>query len=367
MPRTVKPPSITICFQDPEWDESSYLLEEILLASKGAISGIGLFAFASAAGINLLLRDPDFVKFLSKASFDLIIGIDAITDTNALDALSANVVLHPNLRPRVFFGSLPGSIFHPKLCWFRQSTYGTCLVGSGNLTAGGLRGNYEAFSLCSMSRREMHASDEMWKVWSACHATKLFPLDNPGVRRKAAENARTNRRQRRKQHEILVEGKGGSVSVGRPKSTGAKVLIAEIPRSGSRWNQANFDLNTFTRYFGATPGKTQRIILTHIDAAGLSGPQEIRPSVSVKSHNYRFELEAAANLNYPSKGRPIAVFAKVATRTFRYRLLMPGTKLHSAASRFLDQNEAVKPGQVRRALTTIERVRKVPFFRRLAD
>jgi len=365
--RTTKQSAMTICFQDPEWDDSSYLLEEILLAAKGAISGIGFFAFASAAGINLLLKDPDFVKFLSKASFDLIIGIDAITDTGALDALAANVALYPNLKPRVFFGSLPGSIFHPKLCWFRQSSRGTCLVGSGNLTSGGLRSNYEAFALCTMSRNEMRASDELWKAWSACHASKLLTLDNPDVRKKAKENAKENSKRTQKKREILVEGKDGSISVGRPKTFGAEVLIAEIPRSGSRWNQANFDLHTFTRYFGAKPGKTQRIILTHIDAAGISGPQEIRPSVSVKSHNYRFELDAAANLNYPAKGRPIAIFAKVATRTFRYRLLMPGTQLHSAASKFLNHEEVGKPGQVRRALTTIEHVRKALFFRKLAD
>ena len=49
------------------------------------------------------------------------------------------------------------------------------------------------------------------------------------------------------------------------------VLIAEIPKSGDRWNQANFDLETFRNYFGAIPGHTQRIILTHIDSEGRVG------------------------------------------------------------------------------------------------
>jgi HKD family nuclease len=367
MVKATKQSSTNICIQDPEWDDSRYLLEEILVAAKGASSGVGAFAFASAAGINLLLKDLDFAKFLSKAPFELVVGIDAITDTNALDALSANVALHPNLTTRVFFGSLSGSTFHPKMCWFRQFSRGTCLVGSGNLTAGGLRGNYEAFSVSTLSRNEMRKSDDMWQSWSLFHAAKLLPLDDPNVRNKAKENSRKNRILAKEQREILVEGRNGSLSVGRPKSSGAEVLIAEIPRSGTRWNQANFDLHTFNRYFGATPGKTQRIILTHIDSRGTSGPQEVRPSVSVKSHNYRFELDAAANLDYPTEGRPIAIFVKVATRTFRYRLLLPGTLIHSAASKFLDREGTEKVGHVRRFVTDIDRVRRTAFFRKLAD
>lgn len=367
MLQTMKQCSTNICIQDPEWPDSRYLLEEILVAAKGASSGIGAFAFASAAGINLLLKDSAFVKFLSKAPFELIVGIDAITDTGALDALSANVALHRNLTTRVFFGSLPGSTFHPKMCWFRQSSRGTCLVGSGNLTSGGLRGNYEAFSVSTLSRNEMRKSDELWQSWLLFHASKLLPLDDPKVRKKAKENANNNRSLAKVQRDILVEGRNGSLSVGRPKSSGAEVLIAEIPRSGPRWNQANFDLHTFNTYFGATPGKTQRIILTHIDPHGIQGPQEVRPSVSVKSHNYRFELNAAANLDYPTEGRPIAVFVKVATRTFRYRLLLPGTQIHSAASKFLDRKCTEKVGQVRRFVTTIDYVRQTAFFRKLAD
>ncbi len=44
-----------------------------------------------------------------------------------------------------------------------------------------------------------------------------------------------------------------------------EVLIAEIPRSGNRWKQANFDIDTFQNFFGATPGdNSQRILLRNI-------------------------------------------------------------------------------------------------------
>ncbi len=357
----------SICIQDPEWSESRYLIEEVIAASKNALSGVGAFAFASAGGINLLFQDHDFVKFLARAPFDLVIGIDAITDLKALDRLLELTDIHQNLKPRAFLGSVSGTIFHPKMCWFRHSSRGICLVGSGNLTPGGLRGNYEAFSVASISRADLLLSDELWKAWTRFHSAKLLPLDHPDVRRKAKENEKKRSRLTSRQREVLIEADDGTVSVGRPKGKSTEVPIAEIPRSGSRWNQANFDMGTFRSFFGATPGRTQRVMLTHIDSDGTPGAQEVRPSVSVKSHNYRFELEAGANLAYPSKGRPIGIFVKVATRTFRYRLLMPGSHNHKAASDFLDQRGSQKTGQVRRLLTNINVVRRFPFFRKLAD
>lgn len=102
------------------------------------------------------------------------------------------------------------------------------------------------------------------------------------------------------------------------------VLFAEIPRSGNRWNQANFDVNTFESFFGATAGdNSQRILLRNVESTRTLGDVEVRPSVSVRSQNYRFELEAAAGLPYPVAGRPIGVFIRLSTRMFIYKIFMP--------------------------------------------
>jgi len=101
-------------------------------------------------------------------------------------------------------------------------------------------------------------------------------------------------------------------------------LFAEIPRSGNRWNQANFDVGTFESFFGATAGdNSQRILLRNVESAKVLGDIEIRPSVSVRSRNYRFELEAAAGLTYPDTGRPVGIFIRLSTRMFIYRIYMP--------------------------------------------
>lgn len=60
-----------------------------------------------------------------------------------------------------------------------------------------------------------------------------------------------------------------------------------------------------------------------MESARILGDIEIRPSVSVRSQNYRFELEAAAGLAYPDTGRPVGIFIRLSTRMFIYRIYMP--------------------------------------------
>ena len=362
-----KKQDVKTCLQDPQWPDSTYLLEEILVACEGASSGVGAFAFVSAAGVNLLLDDPQFSLFLSSAPFELILGMDAITDTKALDAVQTKVTAHPNLKARAFLGTAPGSLFHPKMCWFKHPSGCVCLAGSGNLTPGGLRGNCEFFSVVKFTQEQMRAFDRMWRSWFDFHASALLPLDHPDVRKKALENEKLKSLVKKQQKEVLVEGRNGRIAVGPALREDAKVLIAEIPRGGSRWNQANFDLETFQGYFGASPGHTQRIMLTHVDMRGRMGPQEVRPSVAVKSHNYRFELEAASGLPYPPRRRPIAVFVRVATRTFRYRLLMPGTQGYRETREYLKTHGSQQAHRVRRLLTNVRALRGAAFFRKLAD
>jgi hypothetical protein len=104
----------------------------------------------------------------------------------------------------------------------------------------------------------------------------------------------------------------------------AAVLVAEIPKSGNRWNQANFTQQTYQEFFGAKVGKQHRILLQQVGPSGEVGELESRPSVEVRSHNYRFELAAASGVPYPSsRNRPVAVFIRQPNGVFLYRLLLP--------------------------------------------
>lgn len=356
-----------ICIQDPSWVDSAYLLEEILRVCEEATGGAGMFAFASAGGVKLLLQDPVFANFLSKSPCDIVVGVDAITDILALDTLATCEAGHAKLKVNVFLGSTEAPFFHPKICWFRHRKGGVCLVGSGNLTAGGLRGNCEAFSIVQLDSTQQQALEKNWASWLNFHAKDLLPIDHLKVRERAALNSGRETNKGKEGQNVIIEDDKGKISVGPPKSVAAAVLRAEIPRSGNRWNQANFDLKTFKSFFGATPGHTQRIILTHISDEGAEGPQEVRPSVAVSSHNYRFELEAAAGLGYPSHGRPIVVFVRVTTRTFRYRLLMPGTRKHRLASKYLKTHTSFASNHVRRLVTDVKALSRAKFFGGLTD
>jgi hypothetical protein len=288
-----------LSFQDPTYPQSEYLLESVVESSLEATTGGGAFAFASTGGVKLLLEDGTFQKFLSRSAFDLVVGVDAVTNIPALNRLNACMVKHPNLSVRVFLSDTKNGLFHPKFCWFRSPKNSIFLVGSGNLTVGGLRGNREAFSISKVDTRNSRQPHEAWSSWIAMNEERLLAPCHPDVLRRAEKNRGTEFGRRFK-NEPIIEDIAGKIIVGTPQ-IGNAVLLAEIPKSGNRWNQANFDLETFQNYFGATPGHTQRIILTSINDEGKPGEEEIRPSVAVSSHNFRFELEAASGLAYPLK------------------------------------------------------------------
>ena len=70
--------------------------------------------------MKLLAAEPGFSKFLKAAEFTIIVGLDAITDTRAVDELKKLNKSHPNFKPKLFLHSTGGSIFHPKTMWLKS-------------------------------------------------------------------------------------------------------------------------------------------------------------------------------------------------------------------------------------------------------
>jgi hypothetical protein len=355
----------TLHLQDPHWDESEYLLEALLEASDGSVGGAGAYAFASAGGIRLLFKDAMFQRFLLRSRFEVIVGMDAITDTNAIQALTSFSREFPNLTCQAFVRNEANFTFHPKISWFRRSRGATALTGSGNMTASGLHGNCEAFSIAELSRTELLAWEAKWQRWKLTNASNLLALDDPKVLQRGIRNRNVRRPPAEDTDESIIESTDNDLKVGRSVDAGSNVLIAEIPRGGSRWQQGNFDLETFTSFFGATPGKTQRILLTHVKMDGTTGTLEERASISSRSQNYRFELDAARGLAYPSAGRPIVLFVRVATRMFRYRLFMPGQPGYQRVSGTLSEHAGPSATWMRRSRLTWQQIKDLGFARRL--
>lgn len=355
---------MTLRIQDPKYPTAPSLHESLLEACKGALDGGGAFAFVSQGGVRLLLEDEVFKDFAANNRFDLVVGIDEVTNTKALDALREVEGACAGLTVRAFHHDLPNTIFHPKFCWFRYKTGGALITGSGNLTARGLRKNWEAFTVSVLNPDEVDETERQWKNWTDSHDAWLKSLDDPRVVARAEQNVTThNRRGTGEATAGGVEGEAGGdvdeIAQG-PSQQDDAVLITEIPK-GERWKQANFKLEDFRDFFGVRDDEEQRLLFHHVNGDGTLGPLENRPAVPVKSRNFRFELGAASGLPYPDFkrfGRPVAVFLRVATRAFKYRLLMPGDPEYGTVSKFLASRNSEPARNMKRVRTSAGELRR---------
>ena len=141
-----------------------------------------------------------------------------------------------------------------------------------------------------------------------------------------------------------------------------RVLVAEVPKASRRWKQINFDKASFQDYFGATPGGvagTYRILLKNVDSTGTLGKTESRPSVSVASHNWRFEISAASGLPYPAgTSRPYVIFLEASTRSFLYELIMPGDPRYLEVDKYVNSwKRANGVARLARIITDVNDIR----------
>lgn len=383
--------------QDGQFSQSLTTHEAILTAASGVHNitdyGAGVFAFATSGGSALLFEDQVFNIFLSNNRFTLIVGMDDITNTIALNKLKELRERHePNLEVKVFYHNDSGSLFHPKFIWFKIDDEIRLLTGSGNLTQKGLRQNKEAFTVNVLKEEDLNNFENYWNLWISENNGNLCDLEDPKVVNKAAINATrfTKSYSSETELDILeeenapIEIPAETVALESEESLGNKplsiteivekeddeawsivenseVLVAEIPNSGNRWRQANFKRDVFENFFGGIAGGTEerRILLKSINDTGQLEDLEVRRAVSVKSQNYRVELHAGRGLDYPEgDNRPIGIFIKVSsTRSFIYSLVMPQDVAYNEVLTYLDNNGPRKR-HMRRYLTDVEKLRE---------
>lgn len=365
------------CIQDPLYGGSVLLHESLLNSCKQALYGGGTYAFVTADGINLFLGDKIFAQYMETGKYTLIIGIDEITSTKALNKLQELKTSYgDHLEVFAFLHTTKGSTYHPKYSWFRTGTGGILVLGSGNLTQKGLRKNREAFNIIELDQVGITDVERQWQFWIEANKEYLKSINDSLVIERAEENAknvkwiRTHKPEKffslpipdsieQSDENIQEERIAGSFTGNEEDDAWFfemqnEILFAEIPKSKNRWKQANFDKDTFENFFGAKCGENgeYRILLRNIDKSGTMGDIEIRPAVSVSSQNYRFELDAASGLSYPDNGRPIAVFVKVSDRTFLYELFMPDFDNYDSVLNFI--NSTSKTGiKLRRIVISV--------------
>jgi hypothetical protein len=282
---------------------------------------------------------------------------------------------HPNFRPKLFLHEVAGSIFHPKTIWWRTPNGGVIITGSGNLTSGGLKSNWEAMAVETLTVAEMATAKNAWDQWLKTHKNELYDLDDPNVKHRAE----ANKRLRTKIKKALEAPEDETAETESEIETAAEVaeeigqelklnpiLIAEIPRGSTRWEQVNFDKRSFIEFFGVTLGAPKSVRFFHVQSDGSLVGEKVRPPVAVKSRNFCFEIAAASGLSYPPRGVPIGVFERVSDSDFNYVLLMPGQKEHAVIAKYLDANHPSSSRILRRVQLTSGDLQKIwpdaPFY-----
>lgn len=317
----------TFHIQDPTDPATTYLYETIVGAARDAVYWRGLYAFASQGGVDKLVADDAVVDFFKRGgTASLTVGIDAVTNKVALQRLVQYTGKHPGFTPSVFW-TPNNSLFHPKLSHFRHDDgRETLVVGSGNLTPGGLASNFEAYTVISSEPGE--ALDVSgFDAFLARHAKIILPIDEKALARAALNIVQ---KVKGKIKVVPAEALDDAIPVPATVPVAAvtekqRVLVAQVPKAGGRWKQAHFNADIVHQFFRISDRDLQRVFLTYVFNDGARGEEEPRRCVySEANKNYKIEIETPGNPVYPNEGRPILVIVEKNIRIFDYLLLMPG-------------------------------------------
>lgn len=332
------------------------LLQALTDAAIDSTSGGAVFAWATVPGLNALFGNPDFESFVKRRQFSLIVGTDSITDTRAIERLVTLQETYPLLEVHALVND-EQSLFHPKLAWFVDGGAMTLILGSGNLTRGGLLGNWEAFTVTQHPTEDLPEFQLSIDDWLEDIDPGLLPLSDPRVLHRVAGNSGDERSVKRPaprpEPVTVLENKDytgwlvAELNKGRNTAAGA-----------TGFSQASFDTETFKKFFDYAGGEVD-VVLWPVHVDGSLGALESRKGrYKTASVNYYFELGAAHGLPYPAVSRPIATFGRLAAGGYTYRVVLPGQPGHEELETWLAANApAARPTFMRRAVLTTDQLR----------
>lgn len=324
-------------FQQPG---SAGLLDTLNDCSKDAEGGGGVFAFASKGGVEAIFGLPNISHMLKAGRpFHLIVGIDAITNAEALLSIGEKVSTHgKSLKAQVFLHDQAPSTFHPKFSWFQKQGRVSLITGSGNLTErglgkqpGGQPANWEAFSVQSLSGADASTVSKEISAWLKAQgvAGTLLSLDDARVVEKALANARVRYSNGRK---AAAKPKAKPQSGAQPPTAAApaaasdfdstEVLIRELP--STRGGQGDVGKTALDEFFGHR-GADKYIFMQYVNLSDK--PHSVRKVWLFvnASQNYRLELPESKG-NYETGDhdeRMLLVAVKLDQRSFRYTIIRP--------------------------------------------
>ena len=353
-----------------------------------------LVAFASLGGISgltchILRAKNNGVKI------KIIVGVDQkCTSKEALEE-----ILSWGVDSYIYY-TLNTNIFHPKVYLFENCDYYTLIVGSNNLTEGGLVRNiecsllvqdmqgtsvysafysywkgilnsteenlypitqelidllYEEKIIPSDSERTMTSVEKRINISSGKKSSSIFKRSEIPKNPEGFEPKRLKRSIKIKKT-IVTSNPAVNGVIDTPVEIGDDVLIAEIG-GGPRWKQVNFPIAIFEEFFGAERGNNDYwISIMNISNDGSLGEIERRQAVSVKSHNYRFEIHCDETKGeYPGDDvRPIIIFVKLSNDEFLYHVLLAKHDSYKKVKEYLYLETKNKARELKRAIVHVE-------------
>ncbi len=353
-----------------------------------------LVAFASLGGISGLIRHILRARN-NGVEIKIIVGVDhKCTSKEALEE-----ILSLGVDSYIYY-TLNANIFHPKVYLFENCDYYTLIVGSNNLTEGGLVRNIE----CSLLVQDMQGTSvhsafySYWKgildsteenlypitqeLIDLLYEEKIIPSDsertmtsvekriNISLRKKSSSIFKRSEIQKNPEEfeptrlkrsikikkTIVTSNPAVNGVIDTPVEIGDDVLIAEIG-GGPRWKQVNFPIAIFEEFFGAERGNNDYwISIMNISNDGSLGEIERRQAVSVKSHNYRFEIHCDETKGeYPGDDvRPIIIFVKLSNDEFLYHVLLAKHDSYKKVKEYLYLETKNKDRELKRAIVHVE-------------
>lgn len=313
-------------------------------------------AFASGSGVEAL--EPFFDIFLSDGnSIEIVIGIDR-NGTNR-EAVARLFALQESYLGQfscyVFHAPSNTDIFHPKLYVHRSLAYVSAIVGSANLTLGGLGNNFESlFAYRDLPVRSKEANHLM-DVWNTYAAPKV-PLKTRFLRRLTRTYARELLRTLPKSSSI--EGDRASKGV---KAVWESVSRVKLPRSNeriqtqrsiahvpvsafllidilteTRSTQMQLPLAVVEKFFRFAKDQEGSIQLSYIRGGQVTQP--IERKIVISSGNQMQRLMRRIEMpQIAAQGRPLAaIFCRLAARKFAVALVPKATSSYKKVSGILD-------------------------------
>jgi HKD family nuclease len=128
-------------------------------------------AFVSRSGLSLIDSSMNYICS-KKANLEFLIGLDMrTTEPEALKYIHNLSKIYNNITLYCYSSLEQSSIYHPKLYIFKGAKTITSIIGSSNLTAGGLKKNIEVNIVVTIDEQDEMLSD----IYATYNRLKFHP------------------------------------------------------------------------------------------------------------------------------------------------------------------------------------------------